>query len=84
MSWSGLLFNLLASFYNETREDFHCNPSRKTKTMIAHKQITAASLKSKIKQQEILFAGNSKLKIYGTLHCKSGKRMKKKIDFFHL
>jgi hypothetical protein len=29
--------------------------------MIAHKQITAASLKSKIKQQEILFAGvNSK------------------------
>jgi hypothetical protein len=40
--------------------------------MIAHKQITAASLKSKIKH-EILFAGNSKLKIYGTLHCKSGK-----------
>ncbi len=29
-----------------------------------------------IEQGEIGFAGNSKLKIYGTLNCSSGKRMK--------
>jgi len=28
-------------------------------------------------QKEICFGGNRKLKIYGTLHCKLGKRMKK-------
>lgn len=30
----------------------------------------------KIQSGEILFAGNKRLKIYGTLRCKSGKRMK--------
>ncbi|KQC01115.1 Ada metal-binding domain-containing protein [Pedobacter sp. Hv1] len=29
-----------------------------------------------IAQQQIQFAGNSRLKIYGTLNCTSGKRMK--------
>ncbi len=29
-----------------------------------------------IVDQQIRFAGNSKLKIYGTLNCASGKRMK--------
>lgn len=33
-------------------------------------------LKSLIKLREIILAGNKQLKIYGTLHCKSGKRMK--------
>src|SRR5687767_12607653 len=33
-------------------------------------------LKSLIKQHEIILAGNKQLKIYGTLQCKSGKRMK--------
>ena len=33
-------------------------------------------LKTLIEQNENVFAGNSKLKIFGTLNCKSGKRMK--------
>jgi methylphosphotriester-DNA--protein-cysteine methyltransferase len=33
-------------------------------------------LKSLIKKGEIIFGGNRQLKIYGTLNCKSGKRMK--------
>ena len=33
-------------------------------------------LKSFIDQEQIVLGGNSKLKIYGTLSCKSGKRMK--------
>jgi methylphosphotriester-DNA--protein-cysteine methyltransferase len=34
------------------------------------------SLASLIRKGEIILAGNKQLKIYGTLHCKSGKRMK--------
>jgi hypothetical protein len=33
-------------------------------------------LKLLIEQGSVTLAGNKKLKIYGTLHCKSGKRMK--------
>ncbi len=33
-------------------------------------------LLSLIKNRKILWAGNRKLKIYGKLNCKSGKRMK--------
>jgi methylphosphotriester-DNA--protein-cysteine methyltransferase len=45
--------------------------------MIQHNEISDAELHLKIKQSDIVFGGNSNLKIYGTLHCKSGKRMKK-------
>jgi len=45
--------------------------------MIKHSELSSASVKIQIKNKEIRFAGNSHLKIYGTLHCKSGKRMKK-------
>lgn len=34
-------------------------------------------LRHNIKQQKIAFGGNMKLKIYGTLSCKSGKKMKR-------
>jgi methylphosphotriester-DNA--protein-cysteine methyltransferase len=44
--------------------------------MIKHLDINDIDLRSKIKRKEICFGGNSKLKIYGTLQCKSGKRMK--------
>ena len=37
-----------------------------------------------IKSKSIKFAGNKKLKIYGTLRCKSGKRMKKENRVFFL
>jgi methylphosphotriester-DNA--protein-cysteine methyltransferase len=34
------------------------------------------NLKLLLDKRQIAFAGNSKLKIYGTLECRSGKRMK--------
>jgi hypothetical protein len=43
--------------------------------LIKHNGITVVILKSNIKQRQINFAGNERLKIYGTLSCKSGKRM---------
>lgn len=45
--------------------------------MIWHSEISDNGLRSKIKQQEICLGGNSKLKIYGTLSCTSGKKMKR-------
>ncbi|TXN37365.1 metal-binding protein [Flagellimonas hymeniacidonis] len=44
--------------------------------MIEHKEITPFELFSSLKQQKIQWAGNKNLKIYGTLSCKSGKRLK--------
>jgi len=45
--------------------------------MILHSEITSEELRRQIKCGNILFAGNRKLKIYGTLGCKSGKRMRR-------
>lgn len=45
--------------------------------MLNHSEITNAELHNKIRQKEISFGGNSKLKNYGILNCRSGKRMKK-------
>jgi methylphosphotriester-DNA--protein-cysteine methyltransferase len=39
---------------------------------------------NKIKQRKIRFGGNLKLKIYGTLSCASGKRMKRENRVFFL
>ncbi|WP_028979708.1 Ada metal-binding domain-containing protein [Sporocytophaga myxococcoides] len=52
--------------------------------MIQHKEISDKDLLSKIKHQEIRFGGNIKLKIYGTLSCASGKKMKRdnRVFFF--
>ena len=50
--------------------------------MIQHSQITAESLRSKIHHRDISFGGNKKLKIYGLLSCRSGKRMKKENRIF--
>lgn len=50
--------------------------------MISHSTISAKLLRAKIKNRKIQFAGNKKLKIYGTLHCTSGKRMKKENRVF--
>lgn len=44
--------------------------------MIKHADIPADKVRSKIRSREICFGGNNKLKIYGKLNCKSGKRMK--------
>ncbi|MFV0411376.1 MAG: Ada metal-binding domain-containing protein [Paracoccus sp. (in: a-proteobacteria)] len=50
--------------------------------MIQHSEISDSNLGSKIKRQEIYFGGNKKLKIYGLLNCKSGKRMKRENRVF--
>ncbi|MEJ0031472.1 MAG: Ada metal-binding domain-containing protein [Bacteroidota bacterium] len=44
--------------------------------MLRHEDITSIELKRLIRTKKILFAGNKNLKIYGTLRCGSGKRMK--------
>jgi methylphosphotriester-DNA--protein-cysteine methyltransferase len=46
--------------------------------MWIHAKIEKHELFGLIKSKSINFAGNKKLKIYGTLNCKSGKRMKRK------
>lgn len=50
--------------------------------MIKHIEINPVNLLSQIKLKEINFGGNSKLKIYGTLKCKSGKRMNRENRVF--
>ena len=45
--------------------------------MIHHTRISCQNLREQIRKNEICFAGNKHLKIYGMLHCKSGKRMNK-------
>jgi len=50
--------------------------------MVKHNEISDSELRSKIKQQKIRFGGNRKLKIYGTLSCSSGKRMKRENRVF--
>jgi methylphosphotriester-DNA--protein-cysteine methyltransferase len=50
--------------------------------MFSHYQISAKSLRSKIHSREVCFGGNKKLKIYGLLQCKSGKRMKRENRVF--
>lgn len=52
--------------------------------MIKHSEISDSELRSKIKQQKICFGGNRKLKIYGTLSCTLGKRMKRENRIFFL
>jgi methylphosphotriester-DNA--protein-cysteine methyltransferase len=44
--------------------------------MIQHSQLSSENLRSKIHSRDICFGGNKKLKIYGLLSCRSGKRMK--------
>jgi methylphosphotriester-DNA--protein-cysteine methyltransferase len=50
--------------------------------LIKHNEISNAGLLTHIRQQQIVLGGNIKLKIYGTLACKSGKRMKKQNRVF--
>jgi methylphosphotriester-DNA--protein-cysteine methyltransferase len=50
--------------------------------MIEHIDIVNKELHQKIKRKEIVYGWNRKLKIYGTLHCKSGKRIKKENRVF--
>ena len=50
--------------------------------MVEHVVLSEAELCRRIRRKELAFGGNSRLKIYGTLDCKSGKRMKKENRVF--
>jgi methylphosphotriester-DNA--protein-cysteine methyltransferase len=50
--------------------------------MIHHVSISPQLLIRKIKNREVAFAGNKKLKIYGALSCSSAKKMKKENRVF--
>lgn len=50
--------------------------------MIKHADICDRDLQGKITRKEICLGGNGSLKIYGTLQCKSGKRMKREKRVF--
>jgi methylphosphotriester-DNA--protein-cysteine methyltransferase len=45
--------------------------------MLHHESLSTTALKKLLRTKRILFAGNKNLKVYGTLRCGSGKRMKK-------
>ncbi len=45
--------------------------------MTHHDEISDERLRAYLRRGEIRFAGNLRLKIYGTLTCKSGKRIKR-------
>jgi methylphosphotriester-DNA--protein-cysteine methyltransferase len=44
-------------------------------TIVPLTVIRARQIRSLIRQGAIRYGGNRKLKIYGTLHCSSGKKM---------
>jgi hypothetical protein len=50
--------------------------------LILHKKLDYSKLRSAITTRQITLGGNIKLKIYGTLTCTSGKRMKKENRVF--
>ncbi|MBX2897356.1 MAG: metal-binding protein [Cyclobacteriaceae bacterium] len=50
--------------------------------MFFHSELSKQELRRLLKNQSITVAGNNRLKIYGLLFCKSGKRMKKQNRVF--
>lgn len=50
--------------------------------MIFHVELSDIDLRKKIRRNEISLGGNKKLKIFGTLKCSSGKRMKRENRMF--
>jgi methylphosphotriester-DNA--protein-cysteine methyltransferase len=50
--------------------------------MIQHSELSKQELMSLIRNGKIVLGGNKQLKIYGSLSCKSGKRMKKENRVF--
>ena len=50
--------------------------------MIKHTDLSRTELRKRIQSDKIRLGGNSNLKIYGTLDCSSGKRMKKQNRIF--
>jgi hypothetical protein len=55
--------------------------SKTTVDMFYPARITAAELRSKIRNKETCLIGDSKLKIFGTVHFKLGKQLQKNVHF---
>lgn len=45
--------------------------------MIRHDEISGPELRKQIRERSVVLGGNEKLKIYGKLNCRSGRRMNK-------
>jgi methylphosphotriester-DNA--protein-cysteine methyltransferase len=45
--------------------------------MVEHKGLSDKEVWKRIRRKALVLGGNSRLKIYGTLDCKSGKRLKR-------
>ncbi|TGD57060.1 Ada metal-binding domain-containing protein [Flavobacterium humi] len=52
--------------------------------MLYHSENSDREVRKQIRGKGICFGGNLKLKIYGMLHCNSGKRMKRENRVFFL
>ena len=50
--------------------------------VFVHKRLNPPMVRSLIRQHIICLGGNKRLRIYGTLHCASGKRMKQENRVF--
>ncbi|TRX59902.1 metal-binding protein [Fulvivirga sp. M361] len=50
--------------------------------MVLHDEITNFELNQGIRKGSLRLAGNKKLKIYGSLGCRSGKRLKRENRVF--
>jgi len=50
--------------------------------MIKHNELSDAELRKLMRHRAICLGGNSQLRIYGTLKCRSGRRMKKENRVF--
>lgn len=50
--------------------------------MVIHSEISDSELFKKLLRKEICYGANRNLKIYGTLNCASGKRMKRENRVF--
>ncbi|MDW3194318.1 MAG: Ada metal-binding domain-containing protein [Cytophagales bacterium] len=52
--------------------------------MTEHAALASMQLFRMIRTGKLVYAGNKRLMIYGTLHCKSGKRMNKMNRIFFM
>jgi methylphosphotriester-DNA--protein-cysteine methyltransferase len=52
------------------------------KGMLEHYKLTSEEVTLLIRKRQITFGGNKRLKIYGLLQCRSGKRMLRKNRVF--
>src|SRR5690606_11035900 len=57
-------------------------PHAGDETMRKHTELSKAELRRGLRNKELVLAGNSRLKIYGTVDSKSGKRMKRENRVF--